>query len=71
MSELDRRIEDVMQIEKFKAQMRENKLMSSVMAGPLAFLGRIKAPQGGQQTGMPGRWKSRSYRRSPTIVLLH
>lgn len=53
---LDRRIEDVMQIEKFKAQMRENKLMSSLMAGPLAFLGRIRAPQPGQQTGMPGRW---------------
>ena len=53
---LDRRIEDVMQIEKFKAQMRENKLMSGLMAGPLAFLGRIRAPQPGQQTGMPGRW---------------
>lgn len=53
---LDRRIEDVMQFEKFKAQMRENKLMNSVMAGPLAFLGRIRAPQGGQHTGMPGRW---------------
>ncbi|WP_299848020.1 COQ9 family protein [uncultured Roseovarius sp.] len=53
---LDRRIEDVMQIEKFKAQMRDNKLMSGLMAGPLSFLGKIKAPQPGQQTGMPGRW---------------
>lgn len=53
---LDRRIEDVMQIEKFKAQMRENKLLSGLMAGPLAFVGKIKAPQGGQQAGMPGRW---------------
>jgi ubiquinone biosynthesis protein COQ9 len=53
---LDRRIEDVMQFEKFKAKMRDNKLISSLMAGPLSFLGRIKSPQGGQQTGMPGRW---------------
>ena len=53
---LDRRIDDVMRIEKFKAQARENRLVSGLMAGPLAFLGRIKAPQDGQQTGMPGRW---------------
>ncbi len=53
---LDRRIEDVMQIEKFKAQMRENKLASTLMAGPLAFLGKIKAPEANPQTGMPGRW---------------
>lgn len=53
---LDRRIGDVMQIEKVKAQLRENKLASTLMAGPLAFLGKIKAPQPGQQTGMPGRW---------------
>ncbi|SLN29819.1 hypothetical protein PEL8287_01373 [Roseovarius litorisediminis] len=53
---LDRRIDDVMQIEKFKAQARENRLVSGLMAGPLAFLGRIKAPKDEQQTGMPGRW---------------
>ena len=53
---LDRRIDDVMQIEKFKAQARDNKLVSGLMAGPLAFLGRIRAPQGTQHTGMPGRW---------------
>ncbi len=53
---LDRRIEDVMQFEKFKAKMRDNKLISGLMAGPLSFLGRIKSPEGGQQTGMPGRW---------------
>ncbi len=54
---LDRRIADVMQIEKFKAQLRENSLVSSVMAGPLAFLGRIRAPEPGRQTDMPGRWR--------------
>ncbi len=53
---LDRRIEDVMQFEKFKARLRENKLISGLMAGPLSFLGQIKAPEAGQQTGMPGRW---------------
>ena len=40
---LDRRIDDVMQIEKVKAKARENKLVSQLMAGPLAFLGRFFA----------------------------
>ncbi|SHL38631.1 ubiquinone biosynthesis protein COQ9 [Roseovarius marisflavi] len=53
---LDRRIEDVMQIEKFKAQARDNRLMSGLMAGPVGFLTRIRAPQGGASPGMPGRW---------------
>ncbi len=53
---LDRRIEDVMQIEKFKAQARDNRLLAGLMAGPFKFLGRIRAPQGGATTGMPGRW---------------
>jgi ubiquinone biosynthesis protein COQ9 len=53
---LDRRIEDVMQIEKFKAKARDNRVVSGLMAGPLAFLGRVRAPQARQQTGMPGRW---------------
>ena len=53
---LDRRIDDVMQFEKFKAQARDNRFVSGLMAGPLAFLNRVKAPQAGQQTGMPGRW---------------
>ena len=53
---LDRRIDDVMQFEKFKAQARDNRLISGLMAGPLSFLNRVKAPDGGHQTGMPGRW---------------
>ncbi|WP_412508446.1 COQ9 family protein [Roseovarius sp. SYSU LYC5161] len=53
---LDRRIDDVMQFEKVKAKARDNRLVSGLMAGPLAFLGRIKAPRGGHNTGMPGRW---------------
>lgn len=53
---LDRRIEDVMQIEKFKARARENRLIAGLMAGPLGFLGRIRAPRQTPHTGMPGRW---------------
>lgn len=55
---LDRRIEDVMQIEKFKARARENRLLSGLMAGPLRFVGRVRAPRGTSRTGMPGRWQS-------------
>ncbi|WP_371227785.1 COQ9 family protein [Roseovarius sp. 2305UL8-3] len=53
---LDRRIDDVMQIETVKAKMRNNKLISGLMAGPLSVLGRIRAPQAQGPTGMPGRW---------------
>jgi len=51
---LDRRIDDVMQIEKLKAKAKESKLASALMAGPMAILGQIRAPK---DTGaMPGRW---------------
>ena len=51
---LDRRIEDVMRIEKLKAQVRENPLLKPLMAGPNWLASRIKAPN--PPTGMPGRW---------------
>ena len=57
---LDRRIDDVMQFEKVKAQARDNRLVAGLMQGPLAFLGRIKAPGGTGVTGMPGRWGGRN-----------
>lgn len=41
---LDRRIEDVMRFEKFKAQVRGNRLLSGLMAGPGRVLDRVKAP---------------------------
>ena len=41
---LDRRIEDVMRIEKAKAQLRDNPLSKALMSGPLAFLDRIRKP---------------------------
>lgn len=55
---LDRRIEDVMQIEKFKARARENRFLSGLMAGPLGIVGRVRAPRGTARTGMPGRWQN-------------
>lgn len=51
---LDRRIEDVMRFEKFKAQVRENPLLSRVLAGPLAVLGRVRAP-GNETADLPGK----------------
>ncbi|MGR3323744.1 MAG: COQ9 family protein [Pseudooceanicola sp.] len=50
---LDRRIEEVMQIEKVKAQLRENRLASALLAGPMAVLGQVRAPRGNGR--MPGR----------------
>jgi ubiquinone biosynthesis protein COQ9 len=41
---LDRRIEDVMQFEKFKAAVKANPLGKAMTEGPLAWLSRIRAP---------------------------
>ena len=53
---LDRRIADVMQIEKVKARARENRLVAGLMNGPFSFLNKVKAPKDNRGTGMPGRW---------------
>jgi len=53
---LDRRIEDVMRIEKAKAQMRDNPVLKRVFAGPSWVLGRIKAPNRAPRSDVPGRW---------------
>lgn len=52
---LDRRIGDVMQIEKLKAQMRDSKLLAPLMAGPNWLMSRVKAPT--TPTDMPGSWR--------------
>jgi len=52
---LDRRIADVMQFEKVKAQARDNRFVDGLMKGPLAFLNNIRPPRR-PQSGMPGRW---------------
>ena len=49
---VDRRIEDVMQFEKTKARLRENKLAQGLFAGPKALLSKIRAP-GEVKTGLP------------------
>lgn len=53
---LDRRIEDVMRIEKIKAQVRDSKALSVLMTGPNWLLSRIKAPAKVQDADLPGRW---------------
>ncbi len=50
---LDRRLENVMQFEKTKASLRANPVAKALLAGPLALLGRIRAPQ--PQPGLPGQ----------------
>ncbi len=50
---LDRRIEDVMRFEKFKAQVRANPVLGRVLAGPLKVLERVRAPSGATD-GLPG-----------------
>lgn len=53
---LDRRIANVMQIEKTKAQLRENKLLAPLMAGPNWLFSHIKAPARGPRDDLPGHW---------------
>lgn len=50
---LDRRIDDVMQIEKFKADIRGNRVASAILAGPMALLGRIRPPAS-RASDLPG-----------------
>ncbi len=52
---LDRRIEDVMRFETFKANVRKNEALSKMLKGPLDLLGRIRAPK--SRDDMPGRWR--------------
>ncbi len=49
---IDRRIEDVMRIEKLKGQVRGNPLGKALMAGPDALFKRIRAP--GSRDDLPG-----------------
>ncbi|MDW4549586.1 COQ9 family protein [Defluviimonas sp. D31] len=51
---LDRRVEDVMRFEKFKARVREMPVLGAALAGPLKALGRIKRPDGAPRD-LPGR----------------
>lgn len=53
---LDRRIEDVMRIEKVKARVRENPALSRILAGPMWLAGKIKAPTRMPKMDLPGSW---------------
>lgn len=53
---LDRRIEDVMQFEKLKAQVRGNAALKMLFAGPDWLLSGVRAPRGIKRTDLPGRW---------------
>ena len=50
---IDRRIENVMQFEKFKATMRGNSLVKAFMAGPGKIMNKVTAP-GEAPEGFPG-----------------
>jgi ubiquinone biosynthesis protein COQ9 len=52
---LDRRIENVMQFEKFKAQVNSNPLASKLMAGPNWLLSQVKPPSHFGMSDLPGR----------------
>ena len=53
---LDRRIEDVMQIEKFKARVRQSPTLSRLMTGPNWVMSHIKAPARMPKMDLPGSW---------------
>lgn len=55
---LDRRIDNVMQIEKVKAQVRDNPVLSNLLAGPNWALSQVKAPSKVARTDVPGAWTS-------------
>lgn len=55
---IDRRIGEVMQIEKFKAQVNDNRLLKP-LTGPLnRMLGAIRAPGRGRDPNVPGMWRT-------------
>jgi ubiquinone biosynthesis protein COQ9 len=53
---LDRRIEDVMRFEKFKAAVNDNAIAKAVMAGPMAILSKFRAPV--VPKDMPGQFRN-------------
>jgi len=57
---LDRRIGDVMQFEKVKAQVRANPVLKGLFAGPDWLLSRVKAPSRVPRGDLPGHWGGES-----------
>lgn len=59
---LDRRIENVMQFEKFKSQVQANPVASKLLAGPNWFLSKIRPPSTIGAPDLPGRMTPHSDR---------
>lgn len=57
---LDRRIDNVMQVETLKASVNKNPLLKPLMAGPNWLMSHIRAPQ--SREDLPGRWSPRADR---------
>lgn len=53
---LERRIENVMQIEKLKAGVRKSPLLKGLFAGPIWAMNHVKAPVAKPEPDGPGRW---------------
>lgn len=53
---LERRIENVMQIEKLKAGVRKSPFLKGLFAGPIWAMSRVKAPITPAAPDGPGRW---------------
>ena len=68
---LDRRIENVMQFEKFKAQVNDNAFLKRVLSGPIWALSKVRAPSktpfpaGSASTIVLSMWHSTTY---PSVV---
>ena len=54
---IDRRIDEVMQIEKIKAQVNDNRLLKPLTAPLNRLLGAIRAPGRGADMQVPGQWR--------------
>ncbi|MGI9390537.1 MAG: COQ9 family protein [Boseongicola sp.] len=57
MDFIDRRIDDVMKIEKLKSSLRENPLTKPLMSFQSALFDKMKAPDPAAMDDLPGRWK--------------
>lgn len=55
---IDRRIDEVMQIEAFKGKLRQNPVTKPLMDAQAALFERFLAPKGEDDSGLPGRWES-------------
>ncbi|NSX53717.1 COQ9 family protein [Parasulfitobacter algicola] len=53
---LNRRIDNVMQFEKIKAQVNDNPILKQVFAGPNWVLSKVKAPSRMPRVDLPGSW---------------